>query len=611
MCGAAGEVRLDSRTPDVGAVAAMADSMAARGPDAAGVWSYGRVAFGHRRLKIIDLTPAGAQPMVDPELGLTVCWNGCIYNYEDLRDELAAEGYRFFSHSDTEVLLKAYHRWGDRFVERLNGMFAFAIAERDSGRVLLGRDRLGIKPLYITEDSERLRFASTLPALLAGGGVDTRIDPTALHHYLTFHSVVPAPLTILRGVRKLPPASLFAIEPDGRRTTSTYWSPTFTRVSDHQSWTENDWQEAVLESLRAAVKRRLVADVPVGCLLSGGVDSSLIVGLLAEAGQHGLKTFSIGFESVGGVKGDEFAYSDIVAREFGTDHHQIRIDSRRMLPALDSAIDAMSEPMVSHDCVAFYLLSQEVSKHVKVVQSGQGADEVFAGYHWYPPLSHPDAATVSGSLARYRSAFFDRDQSGVDALVTDGQVAQDDPSGRFVYSHFGQPGAATGVDRALRLDTTVMLVDDPVKRVDNMTMAWGLEGRVPFLDHELVELAATCPPQLKTASDGKGVLKDAARQIIPAAVIDRPKGYFPVPALTHLEGPYLDLVRDALYAPSAKERGLFRPQAVERLLADPNGQLTPLRGNALWQLALLELWLQRHGITSSFDQQALLEEAAQ
>ncbi len=596
MCGAAGEVRLDGQTPDIGAVSAIAEAMAARGPDAAGVWSLGRVALGHRRLRIIDLSEAGAQPMVDSELGLAVCWNGCIYNYKQLRRELSELGYRFFSHSDTEVLLKAYHHWGDRFVDRLYGMFAFAIVERDSGRVLLGRDRLGIKPLYLTEDAHRIRFASSLPALLAGGDVDTRIDPVALHHYLSFHSVVPPPRTILRGVTKVPPASLVAIEPDGRRSTTTFWEPDFTRRDERADWSERDWEDAVLSSLRLAVERRLVADVPVGCLLSGGVDSSLIVGLLAEAGQHGLATFSIGFESVGAVEGDEFRYSDIIAERFDTDHHQIRIGTDRMLPALEGAIGAMSEPMVSHDCVAFYLLSQEVAKHVKVVQSGQGADEVFAGYHWYPPMGKPDAASLDGSVASYRKAFFDRNQSAYEALVSPALATADDPSERFVTEHFAHAGAATGVDRALRLDTTVMLVDDPVKRVDNMTMAWGLEGRVPFLDHELVELAATCPPELKTAHQGKGVLKEAARRVIPADVIDRPKGYFPVPALTHLEGPYLDLVRDALYAPAAKERGLFRPEAVDRLLADPNGRLTPLRGNELWQIALLELWLQKHGI---------------
>ena len=575
----------------------MAGAMADRGPDGAGVWSAGRVALGHRRLKIIDLSEAGSQPMVDPELGLAICWNGCIYNYPQLRDELIGHGYRFFSHSDTEVLLKAYHRWGDRFVDHLLGMFAFAIVERDSGRVLLGRDRLGIKPLYLTEDADRVRFASSLPALLAGGGVDTRIDPTALHHYLTFHSVVPPPHTILRGVTKVPPATLIAFEPDGRRTETVYWSPDFTRDPERAGWSEKEWEDAVLDALRLAVRRRLVADVPVGCLLSGGVDSSLIVGLLAEAGQTGLQTFSIGFESVGDVAGDEFVYSDIIANRFGTDHHQIRIDTARMLPALDGAIGAMSEPMVSHDCVAFYLLSQEVAKHVKVVQSGQGADEVFAGYHWYPPLGEPGAATLDGAVASYRSAFFDRDTAGVGALLSPDFRAPGDPSGQFVTEHFARAGVQSGVDRGLRLDTTVMLVDDPVKRVDNMTMAWGLEGRVPFLDHELVELAATCPPELKTAHDGKGVLKQAARQVIPSEVIDRPKGYFPVPALTHLQGPYLELVRDALYAPAAKERGLFAPEAVDRLLADPNGRLTPLRGNELWQLALLELWLQKHDIT--------------
>ena len=192
--------------------------------------------------------------MVDPESGLAICWNGCIYNYPQLRDELIGHGYRFFSHSDTEVLLKAYHRWGDRFVDRLLGMFAFAIVERDSGRVLLGRDRLGIKPLYLTEDADRVRFASSLPALLAGGGVDTRIDPIALHHYLSFHSVVPPPHTILRGVTKVPPATLIAFEPDGRRTETVYWAPDFTRDPERADWSEKEWEDAVLDALRLAVR---------------------------------------------------------------------------------------------------------------------------------------------------------------------------------------------------------------------------------------------------------------------------------------------------------------------------------------------------------------------
>nr|WP_256444570.1 N-acetylglutaminylglutamine amidotransferase [Aquihabitans sp. G128] len=390
---------------------------------------------------------------------------------------------------------------------------------------------------------------------------------------------------------------MLAIEPDGRRTETTYWEPVFERDPAKAGWSDQDWEDATLDALRLAVERRLVADVPVGCLLSGGLDSSLIVGLLAEAGQTGIETFSIGFESAGGESGDEFQWSDIIAERFATTHHQLRIDSRRMLPALGDAIGAMSEPMVSHDAVAFYLLSQEVSKHVKVVQSGQGADEVFAGYHWYPPMADAADGDVATALRQYRGAFFDRGHEAMAELVEPEWLASSDVSGRFVNDHFRHAGAATATDRALRIDTTVMLVDDPVKRVDNMTMAWGLEARVPFLDHELVELAAQCPPHLKTAQDGKGVLKEAARRVVPNEVIDRPKGYFPVPALKHLQGPYLSLVRDALHAPEAKERGLFRPGAVERLFADPNGQLTPLRGNQLWQLGLLELWLQEHGIS--------------
>lgn len=598
MCGIAGEVAR-GRPANLAAVAAMTDSMVPRGPDSSGLWAREDVALGHRRLAIIDLSSHGHQPMHDPELGLTVAFNGCIYNYAELRRELLGKGYRFFSHSDTEVVLKGYKEWGDRVVEHLFGMFAFAVAEIDSGRVLLARDRLGVKPLYWSDvvdgnGAGALRFASSLPALVAAGGVDTDIDPVALHHYLSFHSVVPAPRTILRGVHKLPPGTIMRIEPDGTRIEKTWWEPVFERSSERDGWSERDWQDAILASLRTAVERRLVADVPVGCLLSGGLDSSLIVGLLSEAGQHGLKTFSIGFEAAGGEEGDEFKYSDVIARHFDTDHHQIRIDTARMLPALSGAIGAMSEPMVSHDCVAFYLLSEEVSKQVKVVQSGQGADEIFAGYHWYPPMAHAADGDPDDALSRYRAAFFDRDHDATNALLQPSWRLDDDVAGQFARAHFSHPGADTATDRALRLDTTVMLVDDPVKRVDNMTMAWGLEGRVPFLDHELVELAATCPPELKTAFGGKGVLKEAARQVIPADVIDRPKGYFPVPALKHLAGPYLDLVRDALHSDSARTRGLFDSGTVNSMLNEPNGNLTPLRGNPLWQLGLLELWLARH-----------------
>lgn len=605
MCGFSGELRFDGQRPDLAAVERMTDTMVARGPDGHGLYASGPLALGHRRLSIIDLSACGHQPMHDPELGLTLAFNGCIYNYRELREQLVREyGYRFFSQSDSEVILKGYHAWGERVVDRLQGMFAFVIYERDTGRTLLARDRFGIKPFYYAQRRGALRFASTLPALVAGGEVDTSIDPVALHHYLSFHAVVPAPHTILNGVRKLSPATTVSIEPDGTRTEREYWRPNFTRDPDRAGYSEQDWQDEVLASLRTAVERRLVADVPVGVLLSGGLDSSLVVGLLAEAGQRGLTTFSIGFEAVGGVEGDEFKYSDVIAREFGTDHHKIQIGTERMLPALTEAVGAMSEPMVSHDAVAFYLLSQQVARHVKVVQSGQGADEVFGGYHWYPPMqalqakhAAVDRATlVRHAVERYRQAFFDRTHEEMNQVVNPDYHCERDVSRALVEAHFGMEGAQTATDMALRLDSQIMLVDDPVKRVDNMTMAAGLEARVPFLDHEVLDVAARIPPELKLAQDGKGVLKEAARRVIPNDVIDRPKGYFPVPALTHLQGPYLALVSDALSAPEARERALFNDNYVAALRTNPNEELTPLRGNKLWQLALLEMWLQSHNI---------------
>jgi asparagine synthase (glutamine-hydrolysing) len=251
----------------------------------------------------------------------------------------------------------------------------------------------------------------------------------------------------------------------------------------------------------------------------------------------------------------------------------------------------MSEPMVSYDNVGFYLLSKEVSKHVKVVQSGQGADEVFGGYHWYPPLLES-----SDPVSDYARVFMDRDHETLLGQLGSRWHTPTDPSRGFVEAHFRAPGADTAVDRALRLDSTVMLVDDPVKRVDNMTMAWGLEARVPFLDHELVELAARIPPALKLKDGGKGILKDVARLVVPHEVIDRPKGYFPVPQLKYISGPYLDMVKEALGSVPARQRGLFRQEYLEQLFAAPEKHITPLRGSELWQVALLELWLQNHGI---------------
>jgi asparagine synthase (glutamine-hydrolysing) len=526
--------------------------------------------------------------MVDAASGNAVVFNGTIYNYPELRETLRARGHAFASGGDTEVILKAYAEWGEDCLAHLHGMFAFGLWDAARRMLLLARDRMGIKPLYYSRDAARLRFASSPQALLAGGGVDTALDPVALHHQLTLHAVVPAPRTVLRGVRKMPPGHAMTVAADGATREWCYWRLDARRPPEPR--TEAEWTEAVHGALRRSVERRLrIADVPVGVLLSGGLDSSLLVGLLDEAGVDHIRTFSIGFEDAPEEAGSEFEYSDAVVARFATDHHKYRIPNDQVLERLPEAIDAMAEPMVGQDAVAFYLLAEQVSREVKVVQSGQGADEVFAGYFWYPRMHGGSGDPVR----RFAEHYFDRDHEEYLETVT-APYWGPDHTAALIGERLAEPDADAYIDRVLRMDVTMLIVDDPVKRVDNMTMAWGLEARVPFLDQEVVELAATMPPELKLGSGGKHVLKRIARGLVPDSVIDRPKGYFPVPALKYVRGAFLDFMREVLTCEAARSRGVFQPAYVERLLAEPEQHFTRLQGSKLWHLALLEAWLQRN-----------------
>ncbi len=585
MCGICGELRIDRASPDMEALSRMTARLALRGPDHEGYYSNGALAFGHRRLAVIDLSSHADQPMLDENLQLALVFNGTIYNYRELRAELVEMGYDFFSTGDTEVILKAYHAWGENCVQRFFGMFAFAIWDMRDKSLFLARDRLGIKPLYHTLDESRLRFASTPQALLAGGGVDISLDPVALHQHFTLHGVVPAPRTILQGIKKLPPAHTLRLTSSGEVVQRCYWTLDATRPP--QTLTEQEWLSATRIVLRRAVERhRLASDVPVGILLSGGLDSSLLVGLLADHVEK-LNTFSIGFEKVAGEVADEFEYSDLIAAEFGTIHHKFALPNDEILKHLPDAIHQMSEPMASYDVTAFYLLGERVSKEVKVVLAGQGADEVFGGYFWYPRMEQETGTP----LERFSRHYFDRDHAEYLEMMTDA-YAVPDVTGAWVAEQLQQPGADEFLDEVLRLDVTRLMVDDPVKRVDNMTMAWGLEARVPFLDHELVELAAKMPPSLKLKEGGKFPLKAVARGLIPDAVIDRAKGYFPVPALKHVRGEFLEKMREILNSEACIKRGLYRRDYVEKLLADPEAYHTRIQGSKLWHLALLEWWLQ-------------------
>ncbi len=589
MCGIAGELRFDRTRPDQTTLKRMVARLARRGPDGEGLHFDGPAALGHRRLAIIDLTERSRQPMLDESAGLALVFNGTIYNYPQLRAELIGKGHTFHSDGDTEVILRAYAEWGEDCVTRLHGAFAFAIWDRLAGSLFMARDRLGIKPLYYSLNGQCLRFASTLQALLAAGGVDTSIDPEALHHHLTLHAVVPAPRTLLNGIRKLAPATFLRIDANGRQESRQYWHLNATRPE--KALKEKEWREAIHNALRVAVRKRLqIADVKVGVLLSGGLDSSLLVALLAEQGVNDLMTFSVGFEDQPEERGHEFEYSDAVAEHFATRHHQFHIPNNQVLARLPEAVEQMAEPMVSQDAVAFYLLSEQVSKTVKVVQSGQGADEVFGGYYWYPKMH----AEITGTpLERFRRHYFDRDHAEYLETV-DPAFHGLDHTAFSISARLTEPDADTFIDQVLRMDTTMLITDDPVKRVDNMTMAWGLEARVPFLDHELVELAARMPPEFKLASGGKHILKNIARGLVPDLVIDRKKGYFPMPALKYVRGDFLEFMRDILDSRACRERGLFQRNYVKKLLAAPEQHHTRIQGSKLWHLALLEFWLQRN-----------------
>ncbi len=590
MCGICGELRLDGSQPDRAVAERMLQVLRPRGPDDEGVWQQGALQLGHRRLSILDLSERAHQPMVDEPHQLAIVFNGTIYNYQELREQLQQMGYSFHSSGDTEVILKAYHAWGQDCVEHFVGMFAFALWDGRAQQLHLVRDRMGIKPLYWSQDGDRLLFASTLPALLAAGGTDTEFDAVALHHHFSLHAVVPAPRTLFKQIHKMEPAHWMSVDLNGVVEKRRYWSLTAQRPV--QPLSEWEWAEAVRDVLMQAVERRRAAsDVPVGVLLSGGLDSSLLVGMLAEAGHRDIRTFSIGFEDSPEERGSEFEYSDAVVNRFQTAHQKIIIPNSQVLPRLTETVDAMSEPMFGQDAIGFYLLAEQVSKSVSVVLSGQGADEVFAGYFWYPQMAQAEGKAVE----RFRPYYFDRDHPEMMELLED-RYHGVDHSALLMEQLLESPGADQYLDQVLRVDTTTLVVDDPVKRVDNMTMAWGLEARVPFLDHHLVELAAQIPPEFKLKHEGKGPLKLISRGLLPDSVIDRPKGYFPMPALKYVRGEFLEFMRDILGSRQCQERGLFQRSYIDRLLKNPTAKesFTRIQGSKLWQLTLTEYWLQRH-----------------
>ena len=585
MCGICGQLRFDGDTPSSESLDNMMNKLARRGPDSNGKWLEGKIGFGHQRLSIIDLSRSGSQPMIDNLLKLTLVFNGTIYNYKQLRSRLISKGYSFFSSSDTEVIIKAYHYWGEDCVNHLDGMFAFAIWDKPSKKLFIARDRMGIKPLYYNLTNKAFTFASNSQALLTQD-LDKSVNPIALQQQLSLHGVVPAPNTIINGIKKLKPGTYIVLSEKGDIKEQTYWHPSATRPEGNVS--EEDYIARTHELLTAAVTKRMDAsDVPIGVLLSGGLDSSLIVALLKEAGHRNIRTFSIGFEDIDDESGSEFEYSDQVVSKFKTDHKKYLLSNQEVLPRLSEAVMNMSEPMVGQDAIAFYLLSEQVSKHSKVVLSGQGADEAFAGYFWYPRM----AKEHGDEIESFSKHYVDRPHD--EYLQTVMPIYQgENHTHKWLSKEFLKPGADSFIDKVFRTDITRLVVDDPVKRVDNMTMAWGLEARVPFMDTELVEWALKIPPSLKMREEGKYPLKKIARELLPSSVIDRKKGYFPMPALKYIQGDFLEFMSDILLSSSCLNRGIFDQKYINKVINSPRDYMTSLNGSRLWHLALLEFWMQ-------------------
>jgi len=585
MCGICGQFRFDSENVSSKSLTSMMSKLARRGPDSNGKWLEGKIGFGHQRLSIIDLSSHGNQPMVDDLLKLTLVFNGTIYNYKSLRSQLIGKGYSFFSHSDTEVIIKSYHYWGEDCVKYLDGMFAFCVWDQPNQKLFIARDRMGIKPLYYNLSNTAFTFASNSQALLTQE-LDKSVNPLALQQQLSLHGVVPAPNTIINGIQKVKPATAITINTKGLLKEKTYWHPSANR--SERSLSDNEYVEKTHELLTAAVTKRMdAADVPIGVLLSGGLDSSLLVALLKEAGHEDIRTFSIGFEDIDNEAGSEFEYSDQIVSKFKTQHQKYIVSNAEVLPRLSEAVMNMAEPLVGQDAVAFYLLSEQVSKHIKVVLSGQGADEAFAGYFWYPRM-----ATEKGEeIERFSKHYVDRPhEEYLQAVMPIYQG--DNHTSNWLNKEFSKTGADSFIDKVFRTDITKLIVDDPVKRVDNMTMAWGLEARVPFLDTELVEWALKMPANLKMKQEGKYPLKKNARELLPSSVIDRKKGYFPMPALKYVQGDFLEFMSDILTSSACLNRGVFDQNYVNKVINSPRDYMTALNGSRLWHLALFEFWMQ-------------------
>jgi asparagine synthase (glutamine-hydrolysing) len=618
MCGVAGRVN-QSAPVDRAEIFRMTELIAHRGPDDYGYHLRTRVGLGHRRLSIIDLA-GGRQPLANEDETVWIVFNGEIYNHAALRKELLGRGHRFRTHSDTEAIVHAYEEWGPGCATRLRGMFAFAIWDDRAQRLTLVRDRLGIKPMYYAEIGGDLVFGSEAKSLLAVPEVDATVDDDALSAYLALR-YVPAPLTMFRGIKKLPPASILTWQV-GRTTPvaiERYWDLADVATRDDAPPTEAEATADLRARVDHATKLRLMSEVPVGAFLSGGLDSTVITAamLAGGGGQGALKTFSVGYAGDDTQSEDELAYARLAAAALGTEHHELRVGMREAADALPKIVWHLDEPVADPACVPLYFLARRAKEQVTVVLSGEGADEALGGYYIYRRLARVEAlrrrlgaggpalslaGTLLGRLPHERirrvARLFDRPLEdtyrGVARAFDDELAARLHRRGSGVVRsllapHWETTRGMTPLRRMLYLDSSVWLPDDLLVKADKMTMAHGLELRVPFLDHELMEHAWSLPDDLKIHNGvGKALLRKAARGRVPQAILDRPKMGFATPTAAWLRAGMRELANDALTDTRSLARERFDLRLVRGLL-DRHQAGADLSAE-LWPLVVLELW---------------------
>ena len=622
MCGIAGFVGRNGRDEGANEVSArrlrqMCDVIQHRGPDDEGMFVGDGAALGMRRLSIIDLA-GGHQPIRNEDGTIWVVFNGEIYNYRALRAELAASGHTFYTDTDTETIVHAYEQWGDDAFTHLRGMFGIALWDRRTRTLLLARDRVGIKPLHYAEHDGRLSFGSEIKSILAGDGTARSLDPVALGHYLSF-LYTPGHASIFNGIRKLPPGHVLRWH-DGHLTVRRYWD---LPVGESFTGSMQNATDTLTTILADAVRSHLVSDVPIGALLSGGVDSSLVVGLMARASSRPIKTFSIGFDE---PAFDELDAARRLARHFSTDHHEfvVRPDA---LGVVDSLVQHFDEPFGDSSAIPTWYVFQMARRHVTVVLSGDGGDELFGGYDRYLP--HPRVAafdsltgsagrTVAGlawpllphgrtgknflrhvaqhAPGRYLDSIrlFQPDELNALLSTEVGESISADGASTLAARRFDQWRALPWPSQMMRFDLDTYLPEDILTKVDRMSMAHSIESRVPLLDHNVVAFAASLPHDMKIRqSERKCVLKQAAAGILPAEVLGRRKQGFGVPVGEWFRGPLRDFVADALQSARARQRGYFRPRFVDRLMAEHTSGRRD-HASRLWALLMFELWHRRY-----------------